>query len=162
EATRLTTDGAVMGTLVYMAPEQILGRQREIDARTDVYALGVTLFELLTLELPYAGATQQLYTSAVLTSEARRVRRINRRVGRDLEIVIGKALEKAPRDRYLTAAAFGDDLERVLALRPIEAVPPGQATKAWKWVRRRPVHAALAALLVVGIPTVPYLGWRAI
>src|SRR6185436_20065249 len=88
EGTRLTTEGKVMGTLVYMAPEQLLGRSAEIGPRSDVYALGVTLFEMLTLELPFSGESQQLYMSAVLTSEARRASQWNPRVGRDLEVVI--------------------------------------------------------------------------
>jgi serine/threonine protein kinase len=84
EVTRMTTAGAVLGTISFMAPEQIRGEGERIDARTDVYALGVTLFELLTLELPYTGRTQQLYMSQVLTSAARRARSLNHRVSRDL------------------------------------------------------------------------------
>jgi tetratricopeptide (TPR) repeat protein len=162
EATRLTTEGKLLGTLLYMAPEQILGKQREIDARTDVYALGMTLFELLTLELPYAGKSQQLYMNAVLTSEARRASRLNHHVGRDLEIVIHKALEKDPRDRYSSAAALAADLANVLGLRPIEAVPPGRFDRAWKWVRRKPVHAALVGIVVVTVPVLGVLTDRAL
>jgi tetratricopeptide (TPR) repeat protein len=162
EMTRLTSAGNVMGTLPYMSPEQMLGKQSEIDARTDVYALGVTLFELLTLEFPYVGESQQVYMNAVLTGTARRASKLNGRVGRDLEIVIQKALEKSPRDRYSTAAAFADDLENVLLLRPIHAQPPGQVTRAWKWARRKPANAVLIATLVIGIPTVGILGRWAI
>ena len=161
EATRMTTVGAVMGTISFMAPEQIRGEGQRIDARTDVYALGVTLFELLTLELPYSGSTQQMYMSQVLTSEARRARSLNDRVSRDLETVIRKALEKNPKDRYASAAAFADDLDNVLHLRPILAQPSGPIRRSAKWARRKPVHAALAATLAVSIPVVSFVVERA-
>jgi len=160
-ATRMTTAGTVLGTLVYMAPEQILGKQDEICPATDVYALGVTLFELLTLAFPFSGKTQQLYMNAVLTSEARRPSKLNERVSRDLETVLRKALEKAPRDRFVTAGELADDLEAVLHFRPIRARPPGRAERLFKWARRRPIHAALIGVLVVGVPTVAFLGQRA-
>ena len=159
DVTRLTTDGKMLGTPVYMAPEQILGKSRAIDARTDVYALGVTLFELLTLDLPYAGPTQALYLDAVLTQEARRPSRLNNRVGRDLEVVVRKALEKDPRDRYAAAGALADDLENVLNFRPIVARPPSALSRILKWVHRRPVHAVLLGLLLVTVPTVTVL-WK--
>ncbi len=158
--TRLTTEGKVLGTVAYMAPEQIRGRHEEIGAKTDVYSLGVTLFEMVTLELPYTGETQQLYMNAVLTSAARRASRLNDKVARDLEIVLRKALEKNPADRYPSAAAFADDLENVLQLRPITAKPPSFPARLFKWARRRPIHAALAAVLVLGLPTVSILGVR--
>lgn len=162
DATRLTTAGKILGTLVYMAPEQFLGRQREIGPATDVYALGVTLFELLTLEYPYVGETQQLYMNAVLTSAARRPSKLNERVSRDLEVVIGKALEKNPRDRYASAAEFADDLENVLHFRPIRARPPAWAQRVAKWARRKPVHAALLATLLVVGPSMVVLIQRAV
>ena len=156
--TRMTTVGKVLGTIAYMAPEQIRGDSASVDGRTDIYALGVTLFELLTLELPYTGATQQLYMNAVLTAEARRPSRLNEKVGRDLEIVIRKAMEKDPKDRYATARDFAEDLENLLAFRPIRARPPTVATRASKWVRRNPVLAALIAALSIGLPVVTGLG----
>jgi tetratricopeptide (TPR) repeat protein len=161
EVTRMTTVGAVMGTISFMAPEQIRGEGERIDARTDIYALGVTLFELLTLELPYAGRTQQLYMSQVLTSEARRARTLNNRVNRDLETVILKALEKRQEDRYPSAAGFADDLDNVLHFRPITARPDGPWRRTTKWVRRNPMHAALAATLAVSVPVVAFVAERA-
>ena len=160
EATRLTTAGKMFGTVAYMAPEQIRGDLRAIDARSDIYALGVTLFELLTLELPFAGNTQQMYMNAVLTQEARRPSKLNEKVGRDLEIVLRKALEKDPKDRYATAGQLADDLENVLGFRPIAARPLSAISRGLKWVRRKPVHAALAAALVLGLPVVGALTLR--
>jgi serine/threonine protein kinase/Flp pilus assembly protein TadD len=162
QGTRLTTEGKLLGTLAYMAPEQILGKRDEIGPQTDVYALGTTLFELLTLELPFAGETQQLYLNAVLTTEARRAGKLNERVSRDLEIVIRKALEKEPRDRYSSALAFAADLEAVLDFKPIAARPPRAWTRVAKWARRRPIHAALLMSLIIGLPTIALLGQRAI
>jgi len=161
DRSRLTTDGQLIGTICYMAPEQILGRTNEIDGRTDVYALGVTLFELLTLEYPHRGETHQRYIAAVLADEARRPRDINGRVSRDLEVVIRKTLEKDPRHRYATAEDLASDLENVLHFRPIRARPPGPLDRATKWVRRKPLQAALLGVLVVGLPTVGVLGHRA-
>jgi len=161
EATRMTTDGKLLGTPVYMAPEQILGRDEAIEPAVDIYALGVTLFELLTLELPYTGPTQQVYMQAVLTSEARRASRFNERVSRDLEIVLRKALEKNPKDRYASAGAFADDLDNVLSLRPIVARPSGPSERLLKWTRRRPIHAALIGTLLLGVPALGVLGHRA-
>jgi tetratricopeptide (TPR) repeat protein len=162
DATRMTAAGTVLGTLAYMAPEQLLGRQDEIGPHTDVFALGATLFEMITLELPYEGTTQQLYMNSVLTGQSRRARALNQRVSRDLETVVRKALEKATRDRYSTAAAFAEDLENVLHLRPIRAKPPNLVQRCGKWARRRPVHAALVGVLLLGIPTVAVLAPRAL
>jgi serine/threonine protein kinase/predicted Zn-dependent protease len=162
EASRMTTAGKVLGTVIYMAPEQITGSSREVGPRTDIYALGVTLFELLTLELPFVGETQQGYMNAVLTVEARRPSKLNERVGRDLEIVIRKALEKAPQDRYASARDFADDLENVLHFRPIQAQPPGRVLRLWKWTRRKPFQTALILIALLGTPTFGYLFSRAI
>ncbi len=161
EATRMTTAGNVLGTLMFMAPEQILGKSDKIGAAADIYALGVTLFELLTLSLPFKGATQQMYMNAVLTTEARLPSKLNEQVSRELEIVICKALEKEPRDRYATADALADDLENVVHLRPINAQPVGRIPRTWKWARRKPVHAALLAVLILGTPTLVGLGYVA-
>jgi len=162
EGPRITTVGTVMGTVAYMAPEQIRGQLDQIGPWTDVYALGVTLFELLTLDLPYSGATQQLYMSAVLTAQAKRPRKINERVSHDLEIVLQKALEKAPQDRYASAGALADDLENVAHFRPILARPPAAGTRLVKWARRKPMHAALILALATGIPALSFLSYRAL
>jgi tetratricopeptide (TPR) repeat protein len=162
EAFRFTKTGSVLGTVAYMPPEQIRGHTHEVDARSDVYAMGVTLFELLTLELPFVAKTQEMYVSAVLTSQARSASRLNERLSRDLDVVLGKAMEKESRDRYATAAALADDLENVLSFRPILARPPSTPTRVIKWARRKPVHAALAALLAVAVPTGSLLALRAV
>src|SRR5262245_28850825 len=162
EVTRVTTIGTVLGTVAYMAPEQIRGRHDQVGPWTDAFSLGVTLFELLTLDLPYAGATQQLYMNAVLTSEAKRMRTLNGRVSRDLDIVIQKVLEKDPKDRYPSVAAFADDLENVAHFRPIQARPPKAGTRLLKWARRKPIHALLALSIGLGVPTLLILSYNAV
>lgn len=151
DVTRLTTSGDVLGTLAYMAPEQIRGRPEEIDARTDVYAVGVTLFQLLTLQLPFQGESREAYVSSVLTKEARRPSRLNERVSRDLDIVIRKTLEKNPADRYESAAALADDLENVLRFQPIRALPPTVSRRVAKWARRNPLLAALLCTALIAL-----------
>jgi tetratricopeptide (TPR) repeat protein len=162
EATRVTTVGTILGTVAYMAPEQIRGRHDQVGPWTDAYSLGVTLFELLTLDLPYAGATQQLYLNAVLTAAAKRTRALNQRVSRDLEVVIQKVLEKDPKDRYRSAAEFAEDLENVTHFRPIRAHPPGTGVRVFKWARRKPIHAILAASMILGLPALLLLSYNAI
>ena len=162
DVTRMTTAGTALGTLAYMPPEQILGKRDAIGPGADVYALGVTLFELITLSFPYSGATQQLYINAVLTAEAHRPRKLNPKIGRDLDVVIGKALEKNAADRYDSAEAFAEDLENVLHFRPILARPPSRIVRIVKWARRKPIHAALVATIVIAVPTVAFLADRAL
>ncbi len=158
--TRITSSQAVIGTVAFMAPEQIRGRRAAIDARTDVYALGVTLFELLTLHLPYRGRTSEMYVNAVLNEAARHPSSLRKGLSRDIDVVLGKALEKDPTDRYRTAADFAGDLENVLAFKPIHARPPSPTARLMKWTRRKPLHATLAGVLLVGLPGGAYLSLR--
>lgn len=162
DATRMTTEGSRLGSVAYMPPEQIKGEKAKMGPGCDIYSLGVTLFEMVTLELPHSGHTEQLYLNSVLTDPARRPSRLNEKVSRDLDIVLGKALEREPADRYATAAEFAADLENVLAFRPIDARPPSAGSKLVKWARRKPVHAAFAAALIVGVPVVGFLGVRSL
>lgn len=161
DVTRYTQQGEVFGTIAYMAPEQLQGKADQIGPWSDVYSLGVTLFELLTLQLPFEGANQQAYAHSVLTQEARSARSVVRTISRDLQVVIRKALEKEPRDRYRDAAQFAVDLANVLEYRPIEARPISSIGRIWRWTRRKPMHAALVGVLLAGVPSVTLLGWRA-
>ncbi len=161
-ADRLTTTGRIMGTLAYMAPEQLLGKKDQMDARTDVYSLGASLYEMLTLERPFKGDDLQTYAHAVLTTQAGRPSRINEKVSRDLDVVIGKALEKDPKDRYPSAAAFAEDLENVLSFRPIVASPPSTPTRVVKWARRKPALAGALAAALILLPVGSSLTLRAI
>ncbi|MEL6904604.1 MAG: serine/threonine-protein kinase [Planctomycetota bacterium] len=150
EESRLTRTGDVSGTPYALAPEQIDPSLGAVDRRTDVYALGTVLYELLTLRPPFRGRTAAEVMRRIEQEDAPSVRRANPRVSVDLETVCLKALEKDPRRRYASAAAFAADLWNVVAGRAIQARPVSVPRRAWAQVRRRPVVAALAsaALLI--------------
>jgi serine/threonine-protein kinase len=143
----VTLDGQILGTPAYMAPEQAAGEARTVDGRTDVYSLGVVLYELLTGELPFRG-NQRMLLHQVLHEEPQPPRRLNDRIPRDLETVCLKAMAKEPGRRYATAGALADDLRRFLTGAPIQARPVGPTERLWRWCRRNPLVASLAAALV--------------
>jgi tetratricopeptide (TPR) repeat protein len=146
----LTMTGDLLGTLRYMSPEQALAKRVVVDQRTDVYSLGVTLYELLALRPAFDGSDRQELLRQVAFEDPPRLRRLNRDVPPELETVVLKAMEKNPADRYATAQELADDLRRWLEDRPIRARRPSWRQVAGKWARRhRPVVWAAAAVLLV-------------
>jgi WD40 repeat protein len=149
----LTQTGDILGTVRYMAPERFRG---EGDGRADVYALGLTLFELLTLRPAFDSADRLKLIEQIKAEDPPRPRALDPRIPRDLETLVLKAIAKDPKDRYPTADALGEDLRRFLANEPIRARRVGSLERAWIWAKRRPPAAALlvvnavAAMALVG------------
>lgn len=139
----LTRDGILAGTPTHMSPEQARGL--EPDRRSDVYSLGVTLYECLTGEVPFRGAPHMVIRQ-VCEDDPRPPRRLNDRIPRDLETICMKAMAREPATRYPSARDLGDDLRRWLDGESIKARPPGPIGRAARWCRR---NARLAALLAV-------------
>jgi serine/threonine protein kinase len=150
----LTRSGDLFGTPAYMSPEQLARQATRIDRRTDVWSLGVTLYEALTLVRPFEAPTREALHHAILTEIPQDPRRLNRALPRDLRVVLETALEKDRERRYQTAGAFADDLAAVLAGRPIAAKPVGPWARLTRWAAREPAKAGLVALAVAAIPTI--------
>jgi WD40 repeat protein/serine/threonine protein kinase len=146
----LTMTGDLVGTLRYMSPEQALAKRVAVDHRTDIYSLGVTLYELLTLERAYDGRDREELLRQIAFEEPRRPRQRNKNIPAELETIVLKAMEKNPADRYGTAAELGEDLRRFLEDRPIQAKRPTLRLRLRKWGRRhRSVVLTLVASLAV-------------
>jgi tetratricopeptide (TPR) repeat protein len=148
---RLTITGDLVGTLRYMSPEQALAKRVVVDHRTDVYSLGATLYELLTLEPAFRGNDRQELLRQIAFEEPVRPRRLNRAVPAELETIVQKAMEKNPADRYATAKELAEDLGRFLADEPIRARRPGVVRRLRKWGRRHPAWVAAATALVLAV-----------
>jgi serine/threonine protein kinase/WD40 repeat protein len=162
----LTNTGDLVGTLRYMAPERFRGLS---DARSDVYGLGVTLYELLTLRPAFSETDRGQLIDQVIHGEPPRPRLHDRRIPADLETVVLKAMAKEPADRYLTAEALAEDLQRVVADRPILARRTPLREQAWRWCRRNPGLARLTSLvgflvavILIGSPLLSILLWKSL
>jgi WD40 repeat protein/serine/threonine protein kinase len=154
----LTMTGDLVGTLRYMSPEQALAKRGGIDHRTDIYSLGVTLYELLTLSPAFAGSDRQELLRQIAFEEPCPPRCLSKEVPADLETIVLKALEKSPADRYPTAQALADDLTRFLKDEPIKATRPTLLQRGRKWCRRNPALASLSAAVAVLLLLLA-LGW---
>src|SRR5262245_31941493 len=144
-----------------MSPEQALAKRVVVDHRTDVYSLGATLYELLTLEPVFGGSDRQELLRQIAFEEPRRPRRVNKAIPAELETVLLKALEKNPADRYQTAQELADDLGRFLADEPVRAKRPSPWQRAKKWARRHRavVRTAAAGLLLALAVLAGSIGW---
>ncbi len=151
----VTMTGDILGTLRYMSPEQALAKRVVIDQRSDIYSLGVTLYELLTLQPAFSGNDRQSLLQQIAFEEPKRPTRINRAIPRELETIVMKAIAKNPRERYATAQELADDLGRYLDDMPIQAKRPSLLLRASKWSHRnstfvRTAVATVAIALLIG------------
>jgi serine/threonine protein kinase/Flp pilus assembly protein TadD len=160
---RMTMTGDLVGTLRYMSPEQALAKRVVIDHRTDIYSLGATLYELLTLQPAFSGTDRQELLRQIAFEEPRKPRKLNRSIPLEPETIVLKALEKNPADRYATARELADDLRHYLEDRPIRARQPTLLQRARKWARRHraAVWSAATILIVSSLVLAGTLGWEA-
>ncbi len=159
QAAGATHTGAMLGTPSYMAPEQASGDARHTDRRTDVWALGAMLYEMLTGRRPFQAISPLATLEQIRSREPIRPKHLEPGLPRELETICLKCLEKEPRRRYDSAADLAADLQRYLAGEPILASPAGWWVRTRKWARRRPALAALMVTVVLGFVGVTWQ-WR--
>jgi serine/threonine protein kinase/tetratricopeptide (TPR) repeat protein len=159
----LTETGFVVGSMPYMSPEQALGQPALVDHRTDIYSLGITLYELATLRHPCEGAAHAETAIEYSRNQWRGPRCWNSSIPPDFESIILKAMSESRDDRYATALDMAEDLQRFLDGKPILAKPPTLSSRLEKWARRhrRTVMAAAATLALGIVGVVVSLGWIA-
>jgi len=144
-----TISGDIVGTLRYMSPEQALGQPALVDHRTDIYSLGATLYELLTLQPVVRGCDRRELLQRIAHQDPTPLRQLNRAVPRELETIVLKCLAKEPTRRYTTAQQVADDLRRFLQDEPIQARRPSVAAHVAKWARRH--RAAVVSMASISI-----------
>ena len=158
----LTRTGDLVGTLRYMSPEQVRGEAGAGDIRADVYALGATLYEAITLRPIFQACDRAALLHRILHDEPIRPRMIDRTIPKDLETIILKAIDKLPSSRYATAHQLADDLHRLLDGRPIRARRPSALERSRRWARKHRVllgTSAVGFILCMAIGT--FTLWRA-
>jgi tetratricopeptide (TPR) repeat protein/tRNA A-37 threonylcarbamoyl transferase component Bud32 len=164
QATRQTDLGQLVGTLAYMSPEQVLADPLELDTRSDVYALGVILYELLAKRLPYT-ISNKLHEAVrtIREEDPERLSSVSRTYRGDIETIVAKALEKDKARRYASAAALGEDIRRYLRDEPIEARPATTTYQLQKFARRhRALVGGVGAVFVVLVAGVVVSTWQAV
>ena len=146
DAASVTESGDFVGSPAYVSPEQASSRRARVDERSDVYSLGVTLYEALTLHQPFVGKNVAVVLRNILTGDPVPPSKVNPRIPKELETIVLKAMERDPARRYQDAEALGDDLRRFLNFEPIAARPLGPVARALRGVRRHRVAVALGTM----------------
>jgi serine/threonine protein kinase len=162
EQPGMTLTGEFVGTPAYMSPEQITAGRTPLDHRTDIYSLGATLYELLTLQRPYPGQRREQVLAQIIHKEPKPLRKINKKVPVDLETICLKAMDKDPDRRYQTAGQMADDLRRYVNRFAILARRAGPVERLRKWVRRRPAVTAAVACAGLGLLLAALFGYWAL
>ncbi len=156
----LSRTGDFAGTPFYVSPEQAMAKRVNLDARTDIFSLGATLYEALTLTRAFNGDTSQQVFHQILVEEPCDPQQIRSRVPRELAVICGKCLEKNPERRYSTMEDLGADLRRFLDDHPILAKPPSTWMRAVKWCRRHPVVAVSGSVAGIALVALTAMWWR--
>lgn len=160
DTSAMSQSGQLVGTYLYMSPEQVTADRAQIDHRTDIFSLGVVFYELLTLARPFEGDTPHQICSRIVLSDPPEPQRVRSRVPRDLSVICCKALEKDRDRRYSDMQALAEDLTRFHSHRPILAKPPTPLDRTGKWIRRHPTKSVAAAMATVALGAIALLGVR--
>ncbi len=147
----LTQSGDLVGTPAYMSPEQLLAHRLKLDRRTDIYSLGVTLFEACALRRPFVGTNRQELYQAISQQEPPDPRTINPAIPKNLSDIILTAIDRDRNRRYPTALKFAEDLRRFRESEPVEARPVGAIVKAQRWIRRNRIVAASVSIVFIAL-----------
>ena len=161
EQPGMTMSGEFVGSPLYMSPEQITAGRAPLDHRTDIYSLGATLYELLTLKPPFPGQSRDEVIAQIIHKEPLAPRRHKRKVPVDLETICLKAIERDPGRRYQTAGQFAEDLRRYVNRFAIVAKRAGPVGRLVRWTQRHPALAALLALVLVSASAAGAFAWHA-
>ncbi len=151
DESALSVSGDFTGTLRYMSPEQVAARRMGIDHRTDIFSLGVVLYELLALQRPFDGDTTHQISEKILTWDPPSLTTLRSKAPESLAVIAGKALEKRPGDRYQTMLDLASDLRHFLASEPIQAKAPGVMRSTRKWARRHPTASVAAGVVAMSL-----------
>jgi len=160
DESAMSQSGDLAGTYYYMSPEQVAAKRSLIDHRTDVFSLGVVMYEMLTLQRPFQGDTAQQVTRKIQEQDPLDMRELRSRIPRDLAVICGRALEKDQKHRYSSMAELAADIERYMSNEPIHAKPPTTVERLVKWTKRNPTKSAAALVAALAFVVISVLGLR--